>query len=112
MTFDEYQKLASRTMKREKGEELPRDMNLAVMSLGLAGESGEVVDMVKKFVGHGHTIDIEKLTKELGDVMWYLAAICEAMGISFDAVAESNIEKLKRRYPEGFTYDSSRNRKE
>lgn len=70
--------------------------------LGLAGESGETLDMVKKWVFHDSELDKDHLKKELGDVMWYVAMICHAMGFDLDDVMQTNIDKLKARYPGGF----------
>lgn len=88
------------------------DMQLqtAVFALGLAGEAGEVADYLKKVIGHGHDFDRETLVKELGDVLWYLAALAYQHQISLAEVAEANIEKLQKRYPEGFTAEHSINR--
>lgn len=85
-------------------------LTLAVYSLGLAGEAGETVDLLKKYLGHGHELDRLKVQKELGDVLWYLAAIATVLGIDLDHVAHVNVEKLKARYPEGFSHEASRNR--
>jgi NTP pyrophosphatase (non-canonical NTP hydrolase) len=109
MTFDEYEAEASRTMERKTGEELGSALHLAVMGLGLAGESGEVADLLKKKLGHGHELPLDRLTSELGDVLWYLAAIAKANGLTLDEVAVYNAAKLRKRYPNGFTHaDSAR----
>lgn len=81
-------------------------------ALGLPGEAGEVADLVKKHFFHGHVLDRDDLIKELGDVCWYLALICTAIGVSLEYVMGQNIEKLKRRYPEGFSESASINRTE
>ena len=81
-------------------------------ALGLTGEAGEVADIVKKYIFHGHTLDRKEIVKELGDVLWYVALICETIGYSIDEVMCINIEKLKARYPEGFTSEKSINREE
>ncbi|MCL4349846.1 MAG: nucleoside triphosphate pyrophosphohydrolase family protein [Candidatus Thermoplasmatota archaeon] len=81
-------------------------------SMGLAGESGEVVDILKKILFHGHPIEKEKLLKELGDILWYLDAIASSLGSSLNEIAELNVEKLKKRYPDGFSEEKSINRKE
>ena len=78
--------------------------------MGLCGESGEVIDLVKKHVSHGHPLNREKLIDELGDVAWYLAECAEAIGITLEDVLTHNIEKLKKRYPEGFSTERSINR--
>ena len=83
---------------------------LAIAGLGLAGEAGEVVDYLKKVVGHGHKLDRDKLVKELGDVLWYVAEICSAINADMSDVAQQNIDKLKDRYPDGFSSERSINR--
>lgn len=108
MTLGEYQNLAARTMAPTTDEQ----RSIMVAALGLTGEAGEVADLVKKWAGHGHTLDRDKLVAELGDVAWYLAALCTYLGVSLDDVASGNVEKLKRRYPEGFSTERSVNRTE
>lgn len=110
MTFDEYQKLAMRTVNRAPGEELPIAQHLAVMALGLTGEAGETADLIKKHIGHGHELSHAALIKECGDTLWYLTALCEAVGHTLEEVAEQNIAKLRIRYPDGFSHEASRNR--
>ncbi len=80
-------------------------------ALGLAGESGEFVDLVKKFFFHQHKISEDKLIKEAGDIMWYIALVCTALNVDLETVAQINIAKLRERYPEGFTAERSINRK-
>lgn len=111
MKLFEYQQLAARTM-RPSATPAEHEKNLAILGLGLAGEAGEVVELLKKHLGHGHELDIEKAEKELGDVTWYLAALCTELGLSFEHVAELNIEKLRKRYPAGFSEAASRGRAE
>ncbi len=88
----------------------PKFLMLLNGALGLAGESGEVVDHVKKAVFHGHQIDGGYMIEELGDILWYIALICDAMNISLDYVMDRNIDKLERRYHGNFTTDKSVNR--
>lgn len=80
--------------------------------LGLAGEVGEFVDLVKKWIFHEHAIDEEHLKKELGDVCWYIALICFCFGWDLQEILDLNIQKLEKRYPEGFDVDQSKVRKE
>ena len=80
--------------------------------MGLCGESGEVIDIVKKHLAQGHELDKEKIIKELGDVAWYMAAIATVLDVELEDVLVQNIEKLKRRYPEGFSTEKSVNRTE
>ena len=79
-------------------------------ALGLTGEAGEVADMIKKHIFHGHDLDTDALVKEIGDVCWYVALLCTAIGVDMASVMEKNIEKLKTRYPEGFSSEASINR--
>lgn len=79
--------------------------------LGLAGESGEVLDLIKKWVFHENELHVEHLKKELGDVMWYVAMICESMELDIDEIFQMNINKLKARYPEGFDPDKANHRR-
>jgi NTP pyrophosphatase (non-canonical NTP hydrolase) len=71
-------------------------------AMGLCGEAGEVSDYLKKVLFHELPIDIEKIKKELGDTLWYLAVLSDYLGIPLSEVANANIEKLKLRYPHGF----------
>jgi NTP pyrophosphatase (non-canonical NTP hydrolase) len=103
-TLDGYQREALRTAATGLGNDL------TVRALGLAGEVGEVVEHVKKHVGHGHSLDNNKVVKELGDVLWYVATLAAAVGASLEDVAKTNIEKLRTRYPDGFSVDASQNR--
>ena len=106
MNVNEYQKLAMVT----KNPDL-KDRDLLINSvMGLCGESGEVIDLVKKHVSHGPPLNREKLIDELGDVAWYLAECAEAIGVTLEEVLAHNIEKLKKRYPEGFSTERSINR--
>lgn len=70
--------------------------------LGLAGEAGETLDMIKKWVFHEKDLDLVHFKRELGDVMWYVAMICHSMEINLDEILQTNVDKLKARYPEGF----------
>jgi NTP pyrophosphatase (non-canonical NTP hydrolase) len=105
MDFKEYQTQAKRTLGEGRNS-----LDVAVMALGLAGEAGEVVDLLKKHIGHGHALDVGLLSKELGDVLWYVAALATQHNIDLGDVAEWNIAKLRRRYPEGFSEAASQAR--
>ncbi|MGN1011905.1 MAG: nucleoside triphosphate pyrophosphohydrolase family protein, partial [Clostridia bacterium] len=78
--------------------------------MGLCGESGEAIDIVKKWFAQGHDLDRENLIKELGDIAWYLAETATALDVSLEEVLRGNIEKLQKRYPEGFDAEKSINR--
>lgn len=107
MTIHEYQKLAMTTLHPELSQ---KDVLINGV-MGLCGESGEAIDIVKKHLHQGHELDREKLIKELGDIAWYLAETATALDVSLEEVLERNIEKLRSRYPEGFSTERSVNRK-
>lgn len=88
-----------------------RDM-LINSVMGLCGESGEAIDIVKKWFAHGHELDTEHFKKELGDIAWYLAEAATAIGVNLEDILNANIEKLKKRYPEGFEKERSIKRSE
>ena len=134
MTGNEYQKLASRTndglatnrlldkvkiygllksvLPAEKSAEVWDCGSVLNACLGLSGEVGELNDMVKKWVFHEKELDEVHLKKELGDVMWYVAMMCQSMGWELDEVLQMNIDKLIARYPDGFDVDKANNRQE
>ena len=87
---------------RTVNPKLNKDEILINSVMGLCGESGEAIDIVKKWFAHGHELDREHLKKELGDIAWYLAEAATALDITLESVLEANVEKLKKRYPEGF----------
>ena len=108
MEINEYQKLAMRTVNKELSK---KDMLINGV-MGLCGEPGEAIEIVKKHIAHNHELDKEHLAKELGDVAWYLAETATALGYSLEDILKMNIEKLKNRYPDGFDTEKSINRKE
>lgn len=108
MTINEYQGLAMRTSNRE----LSKEDHLLNGALGLVGESGEIADLIKKNRMQGHPIDIEHIAKELGDVCWYIAETATAIGVDMETIMKMNIEKLKKRYPDGFSTERSQHRAE
>ena len=103
MEVNEYQELAMTTLNPKLSK---RDV-LINSVMGLCGESGEAIDIVKKWMAQGHDLDKEHLAKELGDVLWYLAVSAKAIGYSLDDIARMNIEKLAARYPIGFDAERS-----
>ena len=103
MTVNEYQSLAMATLNTE----LDKKNILINGVMGLCGESGEAINIVKKHLAQGHEWDREELIKELGDIAWYLAETASALEIDLDEVLAKNIEKLKKRYPEGFDTEKS-----
>lgn len=108
MTLNEYQELAMRTCS------IPHDKPMSMLFhaiFGLTSEAGEVSGLIQKMY-QGHDLNKEHLKKELGDCLWMIAEACNAMGFTLDDVAVTNIEKLKKRYPEGFSAERSLNRAE
>ena len=83
---------------------------MTLATLGLAGETGEVVDQVKKHLFQCHEIDLAHMKDELGDVLWYFMLACQACDFSLADIMACNIEKLRRRYPDGFDPERSINR--
>lgn len=98
MTLEQYMQEVLRTYAG--GDGAVHQLTLGVF--GLAGESGEVVDSVKKWLYQGHTIDESHLAEELGDVLWYLALMSYAIGYDLQDVIDLNVQKLRARYPDGF----------
>ncbi len=108
MEINEYQKLAMRTLNPE----IEKKELILNASMGLCGESGEVIDLVKKHLFQGHDLDEEVLIKELGDVAWYLAEAATALNVDISEILEKNIKKLENRFPDGFNSNRSINRGE
>lgn len=114
MNMNEYQKRAGEYSSHgdESHQANPgtRD-HFSMVGLGITGEAGEFADLVKKILFHGHVTDIQKLKKELGDVLWYVQEGARAAGLTLDDVAKANLDKLALRYPEGrFSVVRSRQR--
>jgi len=103
MTINEYQQRAMASLNPElKGRDV-----LINSVMGLCGESGEAIDIVKKWLARGHPLDREHLAKELGDVAWYLAEAATALDLDLEDILRANLEKLERRYPDGFSTEKS-----
>ena len=103
MRANEYQQLAMTTLNPE----LSKKDILINSVMGLCGESGEAIDIVKKWLAQGHELDKEHLAKELGDIAWYLAEAATALDMPLEDILQANIDKLKKRYPEGFEKERS-----
>ncbi len=108
MTINEYQRLAMTTLNPALSQ---KDVLINGV-MGLCGESGEAIDIVKKWLAQGHELDKEKLSRELGDIAWYLAETATALDLNLEDILEANIDKLRKRYPEGFDADRSIHRTE
>lgn len=130
MQGKEYQDLAMRTNDRMATDRMIEKCNLKINEsgvfksdgidlggifnacLGLSGEVGELNDMIKKWIFHEKPFDEEHAKKELGDVMWYVAMMCESFGWNLDEIMQMNVDKLKARYPQGFSVERANNRKD
>ena len=121
MNATEYQKLAMRTNDRlatnrmlgccENNYKTVSDFGGIIDAcLGMSGEVGEFNDIIKKWVFHEKPIDIAHAKKELGDVLWYIAMMCESFGWDMSEIMQMNIDKLKERYPDGFSVERANNR--
>lgn len=124
MTGNEYQKLAMRTNDGQSRTRLymhlynrpfnvhPNPNTAAMLEgcLGLSGEVGEFVDLIKKWIFHNHELDTTEIVKELGDILWYISFICNSLGTDMDKIMLENICKLQDRYPDGFDTERSINR--
>lgn len=108
MTINEYQSLALRTLNPSLNQ---RDVLINGV-MGLCGEAGEAIDLVKKHLHQGHPLDKARLVKELGDIAWYLAETAHALDVDLETVLQGNIDKLRARYPEGFDTQKSIERTE
>ena len=108
MRMNEYQAMAQRTcnITNTVGDKIENGC------MGMNGEAGECIDLLKKARFQGHELDREKMIEELGDVLWYCAELATGLGVTLEEVAQRNIDKLRRRYPEGFDAERSRNRAE
>ena len=103
MNVNEYQRLAMATLNPELTK---RDV-LINSVMGLCGESGEAIDIVKKWMAQGHELDKAHLAKELGDIAWYLAEAATALELPLEDIFQSNLDKLRKRYPDGFDSQKS-----
>lgn len=133
MTPNKYQKLAMRTndgnatdrlckvisdhtysdFEKRKVIDAKNDISIGGIlnaCLGLSGEVGEFNDMIKKWIFHEKELDVKHAKKEAGDVLWYMAMLCESFGWNLEEIMQMNVDKLKARYPEGFDVERANHR--
>lgn len=106
MDFKDYQMACERTAKQN----VPAARRFTEFCFGLAGETGETIEVIKKHLFHGHELNKEMLKEELGDLMWYISTTATTADLDLEDIAENNINKLRKRYPDKFTSDNSINR--
>ena len=107
MLVNDYQEAAMTTLNPA----LDKKDILINSVMGLCGESGEAIDIVKKWLMQGHELDKDHLIKELGDVAWYLAEAATALDIPLETVFQGNLDKLHQRFPNGFDTEASVHRR-
>ena len=108
MNAADFQEQAARTQITDPGFEIPRQEIMVVWNaLGLAGKAGDVAELVKKGVFHRHRVDPAKLEKELGDMLWYAAAICTSLGLDLGEIMQANIERLKAADPQRYSMEEN-----
>jgi NTP pyrophosphatase (non-canonical NTP hydrolase) len=106
MTFEEFSEACART---DNPNRMPGE-HITYHSLKIAGEAGEIADLVGKWLGQGHELRKELLKEEIGDVMWHLDRLSAALGTTLEELCKLNEEKLRKRYPDGFSTEKSLNR--
>ena len=102
MHIEDFQNISKRTAPKSEQRE-----NALNFTIGAFGELSEVSEHIKKWAFHGHELDVEKISNELGDVAWYLVNLASTFNIDMDKVLEGNINKLLKRYPTGFSVEDS-----
>ena len=108
MTPTKYIEAAYRTINDKFYKPVNRDgEDLLHAAIGIATESGELLDTIKKYMFYGKPLDITNIKEEVGDLLWYIALLCHSQGWSFEEIMFLNIEKLKARYPDKFEEDKA-----
>ena len=112
LRFESNTEIFQREARRSLRDDLPYEAMCSNMCMGLAGEIGEVIDIMKKHIYQGKELDITDVIEEVGDVLWYIANFCNVNNITMDECMESNIKKLRERFPNGFTVKDANERKD
>ena len=112
LRFESNTEIFQREARRSLRDDLPYEAMCSNMCMGLAGEIGEVIDIMKKHIYQGKELDITDVIEEVGDVLWYIANFCNVNNITMDECMESNIKKLRKRFPNGFTVKDANERKD
>lgn len=112
LRFESNTEIFQREARRSLRDDLPYEAMCSNMCMGLAGEIGEVIDIMKKHIYQGKELDITDVIEEVGDVLWYIANFCNVNNITMDECMENNIKKLRKRFPNGFTIKDANQRKD
>ena len=112
LRFESNTEIFQREARRSLRDDLPYEAMCSNMCMGLAGQIGEVIDIMKKHIYQGKELDITDVIEEVGDVLWYIANFCNVNNITMDECMESNIKKLRKRFPNGFTTKDANERKD
>ena len=112
LRFESNTEIFQREARRSLRDDLPYEAMCSNMCMGLAGEIGEVIDIMKKHIYQGKELDITDVIEEVGDVLWYIANFCNVNNITMDECMESNIKKLRKRFRNGFTIKDANERKD
>ena len=112
LRFESNTEIFQREARRSLRDDLPYEAMCSNMCMGLAGEIGEVIDIMKKHIYQGKELDITDVIEEVGDVLWYIANFCNVNNITMDECMENNIKKLRKRFPNGFTTKDANERKD
>ena len=106
MDIREFQRVSTRTLNKE----LSKEQQVSNMIFGANGELGEVTDILKKFLFQGHKLDKQHLAEEIGDTLFYIVNLCTIYGLDVEDILQGNVDKLKKRFPQGFETERSINR--
>lgn len=106
MNIRDYQTLSVRTMNKE----LTKEQQISNMVFGANGELGEVTDILKKYLYQGHRINKQHLAEEIGDTLFYIVNLCTLFSLDIEDILQGNVDKLRKRFPNGFEVDRSINR--
>lgn len=106
MEIREFQRLSTRTLNKE----LNKEQQVSNMIFGANGELGEVTDILKKHLYQGHRIDKQHLAEEIGDTLFYIVNLCTVYNLDVEDILQKNVDKLRKRFPNGFEADRSINR--
>ncbi len=110
MNYKKYQEESGRTFAYRKEPLNEADTDLLHCAIGVATESGELMDQFKRHIFYGKPLDKVNLEEEVADIMWYIANLCRLSDMDFEKLLQNNIDKLRIRFPDKFTMENALNR--